>query len=168
VVAGRLSSPGPVHLHIRAATVADAGAISRLIGTVAHHFTLHPQGEGAEAFLQTLSPEAIAGCVQADAMAYNTAWGGDALAGVLALRDRSHVFHLFVAAAYQRQGVAQALWRHAMSEARAMGHNGGFTVNATPYALPVYERFGFVATGPEVQTRGIAYVPMQLEGDDSV
>jgi GNAT superfamily N-acetyltransferase len=157
-----------VHLHIRPATVVDASAISRLIGAVAHHFTVHPQGVGAEAFLQTLSPEAIAGYVQADAMAYTTAWDGDALAGVVALRDLSHVFHLFVAPAYQRQGVANALWRHAMAQARTMGHHGGFTVNATPYALPVYQRFGFVATGPEVQTRGIAYVPMRLEGHDSV
>lgn len=151
-----------MHLHIRAAKVGDASAISRLIGAVAHHFTLRPDGVGAEAFLQTLSPEAIAGYVQAEDMAYTTAWDGESLAGVVALRDRSHVFHLFVAPAYQRQGVAHALWRHAMAEARAMGHHGGFTVNATPYALPVYERFGFVATGPEVHARGIAYVPMRL------
>jgi GNAT superfamily N-acetyltransferase len=158
----RLRPPEPVTLHIRAATVVDAGAISRLIGTVAHHFTLHPQGVGAEAFLQTLSPEAIAGYVLSDGMAYSTAWYGEALAGVVALRDKSHVFHLFVAPEYQRQGVARVLWRHAMTEARTAGHHGGFTVNATPYALPVYQRFGFVETGPKVQTRGIAYVPMRL------
>lgn len=39
---------------------------------------------------------------------------------------------------------------------------GYFTVNSTPYAQPVYERFGFVATGPRVETKGIAFVPMHL------
>jgi hypothetical protein len=47
----------------------------------------------------------------------------------------------------------------------AAGNHRGFTVNSTPYAMPVYERFGFKATGPRVETRGIAFVPMELHLD---
>jgi hypothetical protein len=38
-----------------------------------------------------------------------------------------------------------------------------FTVNSTPGAMAVYERFGFRAAGPRVETMGIVFVPMRLE-----
>ncbi|WP_436132438.1 GNAT family N-acetyltransferase [Acidovorax sp. LjRoot129] len=39
------------------------------------------------------------------------------------------------------------------------------TVNATPFAHGFYERMGFVATGPAVQTAGIAFIPMARRCD---
>lgn len=55
------------------------------------------------------------------------------------------------------------VWKHARAEAQAAGNPGGFSVNSTPVAVPVYERFGFQAAGPRVEMNGIAYVPMRLE-----
>jgi hypothetical protein len=52
-------------MEIRRATPEDAEAISALIKSVAHYFTLHPQGLGAEAFLQSIEPEAIRGYITA-------------------------------------------------------------------------------------------------------
>ena len=48
-------------MQIRPATLNDADAISALIKSVAHYFTLQPQGQGAEGFLQGIEPAAIAG-----------------------------------------------------------------------------------------------------------
>lgn len=50
-------------MNIRPATSHDAEAISTLIRSVARYFTLHPQGLGAEAFLKTLTGEAIDGLI---------------------------------------------------------------------------------------------------------
>jgi GNAT superfamily N-acetyltransferase len=93
-------------------------------------------------------------------MAYYKATQGENLAGVVALRDNAHLYHLFVAPAFQGQGLSRMLWEHARGDALSRGNTGAFTVNATPYAVPVYERFGFQATGPRVETKGIAFVPM--------
>ena len=81
-------------------------------------------------------------------------------AGVVAVRDSSHLYHLFVDASFQRRGLSRLLWDHARAVV-GEANPGYFTVNSTPYAQPVYERFGFVATGPRVETKGIAFVPMR-------
>ncbi len=142
------------------ATVEDAPAISRLIVSVARFFTLQPDGAGAEDFLKTISPDAVAGYLADPRFTYFKAVNNDALAGVVAVRDASHLYHLFVDASFQRRGFSRLLWGHARA-AVGEANPGYFTVNSTPYAQPVYERFGFVATGPRVETKGIAFVPMR-------
>jgi GNAT superfamily N-acetyltransferase len=148
---------------IQRATAADAQAISRLVSSLAPAFTLDPAGQGAEGFLHGISPEAICGYVEAANFAYFTGRLNDELAGVVALRDNSHLYHLFVARKFQGQGLARQLWVHARAHAQLTGYVREFTVNSTPIAVPVYEKFGFRATGARVETKGIAYVPMRLE-----
>ncbi len=148
-------------MEIRNATAEDASAISRLIGSVARFFTLQPDGAGAEDFLKTISTDSVTGYLTDPRFAYFKAEQDGTLAGVVALRDASHLYHLFVDPSFQRQGLSRQLWEHARAAVRDT-NPGYFTVNSTPYAQPIYERFGFVATGPRVETKGIAFVPMRL------
>lgn len=150
-------------MHIQPATPHDASAISALIHSVAHHFTLRPDGQGAEEFLLTIGTDAIQRCIEDPRFRYLAGFVGGQLAGVVAVRDHRHLYHLFVSPAFQRQGLARALWRTARAHAMQHGNPGQFTVNSTPYAAPVYTSFGFRPTGPAVQTKGIAYIPMRLE-----
>jgi GNAT superfamily N-acetyltransferase len=151
-------------LHIERAAPQDAEAISRLIHGLARAFTLDPAGQGAEAFMRSIRAEAIRGFISAPNFAYFKGLLEGELAGVVAVRDHSHLFHLFVDAKFQGCGIARALWAHARTGAETAGNPGRFTVNSTPVAVPVYERFGFQATGPRVEMNGIAYVPMRLQG----
>ncbi len=151
-----------MELQIRQAQADDAPAISRLVQGLAHHFLLDPAQAATAPFLQTVSPAAMNGYIASDAFDYSVGECQGQLAGLVAVRDGQHLFHLFVDTSFQRQGFAARLWAHARQRALAQGNTRGFTVNSTPYALPVYQRLGFVATGPEVHTRGIAYVPMRL------
>jgi GNAT superfamily N-acetyltransferase len=144
---------------IRTATVTDAPAVSQLITGLAHAFTLNPDGSGAERFLESITPAAIAGFIANPDFRYLVAERGGALAGAAALREGRHLYHLFVAPAFQRRGVAARLWQALRAGTPAQA----FTVNSTPVAVPVYERFGFVATGPQVSMNGIVFVPMRLE-----
>ena len=86
------------------------------------------------------------------------------MAGVVAMRENTHLFHLFVPRALHRQGMARQLWRAARDASIARGNTTGFTVNSSVYALPFYESLGFVATAPRVEADGIAYVPMRRPG----
>jgi len=149
-------------MNIRTATSHDATAISALIRSVAHYFTLHPQGLGAEGFLKTITADAIDGLIQAVNFRYFAGGIGDDLVGVVAIRDDKHLYHLFVSPQFQRQGVARQLWAHAKADALRRGNPGEFTVNSSPFAVPVYVSFGFVAVGDQVETQGIAFVPMTL------
>ena len=147
-------------MYIRPATLNDADAISALIKSVAHVFTLHPNGHGAERFLQGMEPAGIAGCIAAPDFLYCVGEVDQQLAGLVALRAHRHLHHLFVGPAWQGRGLSRQLWQHVQQAALAAGQHQGVTVNATPYAVPVYERFGFQPTGPRVEAQGIAFVPM--------
>ena len=143
-------------------TPQDAYAVSQLINGVASYFTLDPQGKGAEAFLQTISPVAIQRYIEAPNFAYFKVIVGAQLAGVVAMRDNTHLYHLFVRPEFQGKGLSRKLWEYVRAVSMAAGNSGCYTVNSTPYAVPVYERFGFKPTGPKVETDGIAFVPMRL------
>ncbi|AXF86535.1 hypothetical protein DTO96_102290 [Ephemeroptericola cinctiostellae] len=147
---------------IRHATAKDAAAISSLILSVAHFFTLHPQGHGAEVFLNNLQPDAILKLIEADHFLYCVAHVDGVLAGAAAMKDNAHLYHLFVSPAFQKKGIARQLWQHMQQTATQQGNQGVFTVNSTPYAQSMYEHFGFCATAPRVQMKGIAFIPMSL------
>jgi GNAT superfamily N-acetyltransferase len=147
---------------IRSATPADAAAISALILGFAPSLTLRPDGEGAETFLATLAPDAIAGYLASPDYVYRVAEEDGALAGVVAVRENRHLFHLFVAPSFQGRGLSRRLWDVAMDAALRTGNPGEFTVNSSLYAVPVYEKFGFRPTGPRVEQHGVASVPMKL------
>lgn len=147
-------------LTIRPATLADAPAISALICDLLPYLTVAADGSGAEAFVRTLQAPAIAACLADSRYRYQLGWLDGALAGVVAVRDTSHLFHLFVARALHGQGLGRQLWQ----AARAGAPDGTcFTVNSSVFALPMYQRFGFVAQGPVAEHDGIAYIPMRWE-----
>jgi GNAT superfamily N-acetyltransferase len=149
-------------MEIRPATPEDAGTISELILRLTHYFTLDPDGKGAETFLETISPEGIAGFIKAPDFQYLAGIIDGKIAGVVAIRDNRHLYHLFVAPVFHRQGLAKELWEHAMRESLVRGNPGEFTVNSTLYAVPVYASFGFEVVGEKIETNGIAFVPMKF------
>lgn len=140
----------------------DAAGISALIDALCAPFFVHPDRRGAEAFLASISPAAIERLLSRDDFWYHVLRIDGTLAGVVALRDRSHLHHLFVARAFQGRGMARAMWQAAMRQAVSAGNPGCFTVNASLNAVPVYARLGFVASGLPASLNGIAFQPMQL------
>lgn len=161
-----MSRAGFVHttagtLALRRARSADAPAISALIQGLAAQFLVDPEGTDAERLLATVTPEAIAGYIRSPRYLYLAGLVSRQLAGVVAIRDRAHLFHLFVGRPFQRHGVGRALWQRASAETLAVAGGAAFTVNATLPAVAAYERLGFCADGPIVEQDGIAYVPMR-------
>ncbi|MDF5808500.1 GNAT family N-acetyltransferase [Pseudomonas aeruginosa] len=56
--------------------------------------------------------------------------------------------------------MARALWARARELVSRAGYSGVFTVSAALGAVPVYQRFGFVASGPVTTEHGVARLPM--------
>ena len=150
---------------LRPALVADAPAIVALIDDLMPFLTLHPDGAGAEKFIEHCRQPAIEGYLSQSRYAYQLAHIDGALAGVVAMRDNTHLFHMFVPRALHRRVMARRLWQAARDASIAAGNTTGFTVNASLYALPLYACLGFVATGPKVEMDGIAFVPMCMALD---
>jgi ribosomal protein S18 acetylase RimI-like enzyme len=150
-------------LTIRKATPEDALPISQLIHEVALRFNAGPGGELAPWFLASVTPSAIAACIGDTRFNYLLGLVGEALAGVVAVRDATHVHHLFVAADFHCRGIATSLWERAKTDAKAAGNGEGFLVRSSDFAVPAYERFGFRVIGTRFEKDGMAFVPMWLK-----
>jgi GNAT superfamily N-acetyltransferase len=149
-------------MNIRSAAPADARSLADLIASFQPSLTLDPSGVGAEQYLASVSENAERQYLASPRYTYFVTEHEGEVVGFIAMRDNTHLFHLFVAAKYQGQGIASGLWRHAREHAFRAGEPSVFTVNASLSAVAVYERFGFVPSGAEVRAHGIAFLPMRM------
>lgn len=148
-------------MHLRAGTAADAEAIAALIASFHREVTTHPDGVGAEHYFASVSTESERGYLASERYRYLVAEVGPELLGFIAMRDTSHVFHLFVARQHHRRGIARRLWQEAHAQGVAAGKSARFTVNSSLGAVPTYRSFGFEPTGDVASIHGISYQPME-------
>ncbi|WP_426176780.1 GNAT family N-acetyltransferase [Massilia sp. TWR1-2-2] len=143
----------------------DVPQAARLLRDLSIEFIVQESTpEGAATFLRENDAEAIRRYIEIGHV-YHVAESGGEIAGFIGVRDRSHLFHMFVCAKWQGQGVARKLWEVARSVAIESGGGGTFTVNSSNFALPVYEAMGFVRTAPMQCLKGIYFNPMRLNAN---
>ena len=76
------------------------------------------------------------------------------LVGVIATREiGQHITLFFVKEQYQRQGIGKRLFEKVKKD--------GMTVNASPYAVPIYQKLGFQTTSDEQCVNGIRFTQMR-------
>jgi len=138
-------------------------AMAALLHSLALEFIVHESTpEGASTFLAENDELGIRGYL-ARGHQYHVALDRGQLAGFIAIRDNSHVFHLFVGKPWQGQGLARRLWHVARAAAISRGGDGNFTVNASNHAVQAYEAFGFVRVAPTQCVKGLYFNPMRLK-----
>lgn len=148
-------------MKLRPGTVDDADAIADLIASFQPELTDHPDGTGAEDYLASVSPDAERDYLASDRYTYIVAEDDVGMVGFIALRDVSHVFHLFVKRSQQRRGIARRLWMKARAHALRSSAFDHFTVNSSLAAVAVYRAFGFEPAGDVVSVHGITFQPMR-------
>jgi len=146
---------------MRLARSDDAPAIARLARRVVRRWIVPGQPPEAVALLEeALRARAIRQKIGVG-QRFHLAFVGDALAGVAAVRDDSHIFQLFVGTRYQRQGIARSLWQRLRQDCERRAGTRQFTLNAAPGAVPVYLRLGFVVDhDPRRSRSSIIAAPM--------
>lgn len=148
---------------IRLARLADASRISALVRGLAEQYIAHEFSEEAARRLLDSMDEPAIGAYLASGYRYHVAEAAGELAGVVAVRDNRHLYHLFVAERFQGKGLARALWQTAKAASIEAGNPGVFTVNSSRFAVGLYETFGFVGHGEVVDESGVVHIPMKLE-----
>jgi GNAT superfamily N-acetyltransferase len=142
----------------------DAPAISGMVAACFNEFVAPGfSNEGVAGFLDYVRPEAFKERLGAGNFAFASLDGG-APVGYIEVRScLTHICLLFVNKEYQRKGIAKKLLGLAVAECGLKGGRTGFLdVNSSPYAVPVYEKMGFVKTGDEQTVKGITFTPMKL------
>lgn len=135
-------------------------ALRALVLSLARYYLAPGQTQLPEWLQATFTEEAFARRL-ADKRFYHRVLLIDGeLAGYIALHttdsDTFHLYHLFVDARFQRQGVAKQLWQLALNEL-------GFStcsLRSSLFAVPVYQRFGFVVNGELQEKDGLQFQPM--------
>ena len=153
-------------IEVRDATVDDALRISALLTALAEEFIVRDcTPEGRLALLAHFGVSEMKQRIATPEYRFHVAEDGAALAGVVGIRAATHLQYLFVARSHQRTGLARRLWELARTEAIRGGNTvGRFTVNASGYAVPAYERMGFRRVGPVREVDGVRFQPMELAG----
>jgi GNAT superfamily N-acetyltransferase len=142
---------------IRDSVQADAEAISTLVTGWAHRHLANPDLPEAAPFLASLTVAATLERMATGEFRYYVVMDKLDLCGFLAMRDKFHLYHLFVNSEYHGRGIARALWNHA----KTRSGSARFIVNSSLPAVPVYERFGFVANNVAQSANGLTFVPME-------
>jgi GNAT superfamily N-acetyltransferase len=137
-----------------------ATAISALIVSLAPAF-MEPDTDPTK-FLESVSPEAEADYMRDARYFYRIALLDDRFVGIVAIRDYSHLTHLFVSPDVQNSGIGNALWQSALKEMRTLGTKT-VTVFASPQAVPFYVRAGFEVTDDARSANGVRVHPMRLD-----
>ena len=148
--------------HIRRITSAELVPALELVWTVFSVFEAPEySAEGIAEFRRFIEPDNILSKMQSGGMVLWGWYEGTQCAGVIAVSVTGHIHLLFVGSAYQRRGIATALFQAAerFFDERQVTN---VTVNSSPYAVEVYRRFGFHKTGEEQTVHGIRFTPMAL------
>ena len=150
-------------MDIRLASKSDAIAISELISALAKKYiAVSFNEEGVRNLLDSMTPTAIENYIE-QGYRYHVGEIENKTVGVVATRDNSHLYHLFVDESYQGQGFASKLWKAALSACIASDAPDYFTVNSSLNAQAVYKGWGFVSIGGVREGRGVKDVPMELK-----
>lgn len=149
-------------INIRKATASDAEKVSELIYSLMHLFLVEPDGKGAEHFLEMMKPAGLSTFFAQPNINYLLGEEDGAFCGVVAVRDHSHLQHLYIVPSFQGRGVGKYLWETARNQAIAAGNPEQFTVNAVLSAIPFYQRMGFASVGDVTLTGGLKCQPMKL------
>src|SRR5258708_19872505 len=94
-------------MEFRAGSPPDADAIAGLIARFQSELTDDPSGAGAEEYLASVSVRAEREYLVSARYRYLLAYSGSQLIGFIAIRDGSHLFHLFVHRSHHLQAIAR-------------------------------------------------------------
>lgn len=147
---------------IRKATISDSHIISQLISNNAKALLQDDfEDGGLDFFLRTANNQSIKDYME-QGFIYWVALIDSNIVGVVAIKDFRHLFHLFVDKKHHKKGIAKLLWDEVFKCSLKVNEKKKFTLNSTTYALPVYERWGFLTTDKEQMRQGIRFTPMEL------
>jgi GNAT superfamily N-acetyltransferase len=147
----------------RPARPGEEAAVSNLVARSFNEF-IAPDflEEGIEEFFRYANPRSLA--KRSDGAHFIlVAEAEGEIAGMVEVREMSHISMLFVDKAHHRKGIGRELLKLALE--RIKSENSApeeITVNSSRFAVPFYESIGFVKTCEEKIIYGVVHAPMAL------
>ncbi|MFA6075613.1 MAG: GNAT family N-acetyltransferase [Negativicutes bacterium] len=119
--------------------------------------------EGVENFLKAIQPEVIIQRLIEGKRSIIVAECKTGIVGAVETKDGNHISMLFIDKSHHRQGIAKELMLQAINRFREINPNlQTIILNSSKYAIPFYEKLGFVCTGPERKRNSVLSTPMEM------
>lgn len=143
--------------NIRRANINDIDNLSKLSNSL---LTFIFEKNPPQWFIDEISPKAYENRVISENYEQYIYILDKKIVGLLTIKDKNQIFHLFVDSNYHKKGIAKKLWEFTKNSYVIEN----MKVNASLYAIKVYESFGFVKQGEEKLFKELRYQPMIHEG----
>jgi len=119
--------------------------------------------EGINTFKAFIDPDFVTGKIDRGEFRIWGAFAAGKIVGVIALRPPHNIALFSVDGQYHRQGIGRKLFDTVLSDKTAIQDWNKIAVNASPYAVNIYRRLGFVPTDAEQTVNGMRFTPMEFE-----
>lgn len=146
------------HMELRKATRDDAEQIQHLVHDLAHYYLTPYHSELPSWLSSSFNLKNFELRLSDNNFINLVCEENNSIIGYISVKDRYHIYHLFVSEEHQNQGIARALWNEVKMLCRA--HE--YKVRSSLYAVPVYEKFGFRKTTSIETKDNIQFQSMKL------
>ena len=119
--------------------------------------------EGIDEFKKFIDPYFITDKMVSGEFKLWGAFAGEKPIGVIAIKPPLHIALLSVDKQYHRRGIARKLFETVMSDKTVTQGYNKITVNASPYAVNIYRRLGFIPMDTEQTVNGLRFTPMECK-----
>jgi len=156
---------GNVEMKIRIAKETDAAAISLLVlKTAKAHIRGEFSDDGWELFQRLFNEDCQRELLRNKQYYFLVVEQHKQIIGMLALKDISHIFQLFISTDWQRQGVGLMLWNHYLQAIKtnklSKQHFDRITLNASDFGKGFYLKLGFEIAGRRQMKKGVYINPL--------
>lgn len=145
-------------MNIRKAQVEDAKQIQSIVVSLSHFYLQNSSDELPVWFANTLEESEFKRRLASRDFIHYVYVSNNEIVGYISVKNRTHLYHLFVRENHQGKGISKKLWSYANS----MLGNSIDTVRSSIYAIPIYKSFGFKASSAPQVKDGIGFQPMVL------
>lgn len=142
---------------IRPITIQEVEEVSSFVRRVFDQFIAPGySAEGRAQFYAYIRPDAMTVRLQNQSVAFGI-WEEEQIVACIEIRDGNHIALLFTDALYQQRGLARKLMEVAQQTCPTFAE---LSVNASPFAVGIYEKLGFIPQSEERVVNGIRFTPM--------
>lgn len=126
-------------MNIRNAKEDDAEQIYNLVSSLSHFYLSSTEESLPEWLLSSLELKEFKNRLKNNEFTNLLCERNGNIIGYISIKNKNHIYHLFVSQEHQRKGIAKKLWK----KAKNLCLSSTYTVRSSLYAVPVYECFGF-------------------------
>lgn len=142
---------------VRIAIASDAERISTVILKTSTTCCFSQEAPCPDWYRESIAPEQIRKLIESTDYNWLVALQREDIVGVLAVAQNSQIKYYFVLPGVQRLGIGRKLWNEAVHISILATE---VSVRSSVFAVPVYEKLGFVKSGEASKFKGMVYQPM--------